>query len=167
LLNWSDPPVTLVFTALLALPTACVSLVLALVPPPTLAFVAGLVALTPALLDAAGLRKRVPPAPAAAPAVVAAAAAAGTSATEAAPPAADVGAVDDAPAARTAAAPRCLQMAQRVLARVPDGRDLAHRHFALSEQLLELEDLDEPPLDEEGERGEGAGGRTDGYQKLW
>ena len=43
-----------------------------------------------------------------------------------------------------------LAMAARVLARVPDGRDLAHRHFATSaEQLIECEDLDaeEPPPD--------------------
>ena len=65
-----------------------------------------------------------------------------------------------------------VQMAARVLARVPDGRDLTHRHFACTEQLLELEDVPTsdadalPPIARMGGAEGGSRSRTrDGHGK--
>ena len=128
LLNWADPPVTVCALLAASLLCAVCSLVLALVPLRVLAFVVGLAALAPVCLKQLGFTPpaaSTTPAPAPADATVAS----GAVGAEGAPP---------------LSVPRMLR---NVLARVPDGRDVAHRHFVRKEQILEMEDV---PLVETG-----------------
>ena len=136
LLNWTEPPVTIVAATLLSCAAAVSSAVLWLVPLNVLIFVVGMTLLTPFLLDG-GAGGQTP-----------------TDPTDAPAPGHERSGDQDEPAASPISAPpaaasarggvparRCglVQMATRVLSRVPDGRDVAHRHFAAAEQLLEAE----------------------------
>jgi hypothetical protein len=121
-LNWEEPPVTITVIGLLAVLAALSSVTLAIVPLPALVFALGLLALSPFLTDA--LREL-----GGGPAGVKGAT------TEASPPSS----AKSATTARAVAALPIVAALRNVLARVPDGRDVAHRHFAMSEQVVQAD----------------------------
>ena len=120
LLNWEEPPVTLVAIAVLGPLVSLASLVLALVPLPALTFAACMVALTPFLAEALrGLGRHH------------------DGSNKAAQPPTTSGAKPTAKA-RTSTSP-VVRVLRNVLSRVPDGRDVAHRHFAMHEQVIQAD----------------------------
>jgi len=132
LLNWSEPPVTVVSIGILAFVATLASIVLLVVPHEVLWFGIGMLCLSPYLMDAGSMQR--PPK------------------TRPSATAAGIGGEDEdhsgeeesVTASRTSQQRQRLglaQMAWRVLARCPDSRDLAHRHFALREQLIDAEDI--------------------------
>jgi hypothetical protein len=143
LFNWSDPVVTLAAIGAAAAAAAAASLTLSLVALPVLVFVAGLAPL--AALLASEARAGSPPA--AAPAEPPPARA--DEPTGDAPVAASTGRDGGGDAAHER--PSALQMLRNVLARVPDGTDVAHQWFIETEQILEEETLAAPTA-----RGSGA-----------
>ena len=120
LLNGSDPTVTAAATCMLCVACALGSLVLWLVPLPVLAFVGGMLGLGPFLADA--LRPLF---------------------LRGAEPRAAAGG-----GTRPRKGPASFRMMRNILARVPDGRDVAHRHFAL-EQVIEAQEVAAIPMEEE------------------
>lgn len=114
-LNWADPAVSLVTLGLLSAAAAAASLLLWLVAARHLCFGCGMMALAPSLARAAGWSQ---PAEAAAADAAADAAAA------------------DAPRAGRSPSPG-LRMLHNVLGRIPDGKDIAHRHFCEAQVLEE------------------------------
>jgi len=141
LLNWTDPAITTVAIGILSMACALLSALLALVPLRTLAFVGGLVLLAPFVVRGAV-------APQGESTV---ADGSNTASTASAANAADDASDDDAEnttdeasssgASTMTRRPPPAQMVANILARTPDGTDVAHLKFCASEQILEATTL--------------------------
>lgn len=142
LLNWSEPPVTIAALVLLTGLATMGSLVLLLVPVHALAFCGGMAVLAPSLavavkeLQGGGVDGGDN-------AVAAAAAASNSAPSSSTPPTPPPtqqqqqhGVKPKEEEAGGGGLAAVALMARNVLARVPDGRDTAHRHFAMSEQIV-------------------------------